>query len=223
MMGSGKTSVGRDLARLLHARFLDTDEWIAMRQGRSIPDLFREGEDAFRRIEREAVREVVQEAPAVIALGGGSLQDWDTATHLKEHGLLVFLDAPVELILDRLEGVSGRPMLDAQGAMKTGAAQDDEAQQGTEAEKTRSERRLRIQTLLDRRRPLYETAGLHIRVQPGQTIGQIATMILQGLDPSFRAAVTSAPGNSMLHWNGDEPAQGADAVAQSLNRTYERP
>ena len=75
-MGCGKSSTGRELAELLGAGFTDLDELVVRREGRSIPEIFREGEAAFRKAELEALRELLgrdSDGPEVIALGGGTL------------------------------------------------------------------------------------------------------------------------------------------------------
>ncbi len=72
-MGSGKSTVGRALARSLGVAYLDTDAEIERRSGRSIPEIFADGEPAFRTIERDTVLDVLATADGVVALGGGSV------------------------------------------------------------------------------------------------------------------------------------------------------
>ncbi|HEY8428919.1 MAG TPA: 3-dehydroquinate synthase [Sandaracinaceae bacterium] len=114
MMGSGKTSVGHALARRLGAPFIDLDAAVVARAGRSIPDIFaHEGEDAFRRMEAEEVARLVAErSPAVLALGGGTVTHRETRRALLECGLLVTLRAPADELARRLEGTTGRPLLE---------------------------------------------------------------------------------------------------------------
>lgn len=100
-MGSGKSSVGRGLARRLGWRFVDLDRRIERRQRQKIADIFRlQGEAAFRRMEDaelEAVLGELKQAPAVIALGGGTLTRDANARRLRRPDLAtVFLHAPVE-------------------------------------------------------------------------------------------------------------------------------
>ncbi len=101
-MGAGKTSVGRALAAKLGWAFVDLDPRIEARQGRTVAEIFREqGEAAFRRMEAEALRELLVElesAPrSVVALGGGAFVQAENARLLKEFAApVVFLDAPVE-------------------------------------------------------------------------------------------------------------------------------
>ena len=101
-MGAGKTSVGRVLAARLGWRFLDLDERIEQREGRTIAGLFREdGEAAFRRAESAALADLLRElptsAPTVIALGGGAPVPEENARRLRATGCpVVFLDASLE-------------------------------------------------------------------------------------------------------------------------------
>ena len=107
-MGAGKSSVGRALARQLGWPFVDLDERIQAREGRSIEEIFRQsGEAEFRRAEHGALRELllnVGSSPTVIALGGGAFVQAENAALLGEAGIpSVFLDAPVEELFRRCE------------------------------------------------------------------------------------------------------------------------
>jgi len=100
-MGAGKTSVGRILGRQLNWTFEDLDDRVEQREGRTVPEIFREsGEKEFRRAERDALRTVLEEirggAVKVVALGGGAFVQQDNADLLGAFGVpTVFLDAPV--------------------------------------------------------------------------------------------------------------------------------
>ena len=105
-MGAGKTVVGRALAERLGWRFLDLDDAIVEREGRSIAQIFRDdGETAFRQIETEVLSEVVRQlrgGPAVIAVGGGAFVQQRNATLLRRARVhVIFLDAPVEELMMR--------------------------------------------------------------------------------------------------------------------------
>lgn len=111
-MGTGKTEVGRRLARALGRPFVDVDRLIEARAGKSIPDIFTDaGEARFRELEREAVREAVTFADAVVATGGGALGDPESRRLLLSAGCLVRLDARPETIADRLGAADDRPLL----------------------------------------------------------------------------------------------------------------
>lgn len=111
-MGAGKSTVGRQLAEKLELEFLDLDDKIEENAGQSIAEIFDEsGESGFRTIERRAVLEVVREFEGVVALGGGSVQNQHMLDHLKLNGLLVFIETPIPVILDRISKDQNRPLL----------------------------------------------------------------------------------------------------------------
>jgi shikimate kinase len=113
LSGSGKSTVGLELAGLLDRAFVDTDELIASEAGTSIADIFdQQGEAAFRERERQAVRRALDRPPAVLATGGGAPLDTANRAALWDGNLVVWLDAPVEVLVARL-GTGGvvRPLL----------------------------------------------------------------------------------------------------------------
>ncbi len=111
-MGTGKTSVGRLVAEYLHFNFLDTDEMIQARTNRSINDIFaREGEAAFRALEREVVKELATRERTVISTGGGLPTNPDNLVSLKTHALVICLWSSPEKIWERVSHQSHRPLL----------------------------------------------------------------------------------------------------------------
>jgi len=113
MMGTGKTTVGRAVAKRLGRPFVDMDQVIEARAGRSIADIFTyEGEAAFRAIEADLCRELAGRGGLVIATGGGTLVDGDNRRTLASSGLVICLTADVETILRRLDGLADRPLLE---------------------------------------------------------------------------------------------------------------
>ncbi|MGQ0549420.1 MAG: 3-dehydroquinate synthase [Armatimonadota bacterium] len=112
LMGSGKSQVGSALARRLGWRFVDTDAEIVARDGRPISAIFREsGEAHFRAIEEEVVRDASRRAQTVIATGGGAILSSANRRRMKRAGPLVYLKAPIDILLDRLGEDAGRPLL----------------------------------------------------------------------------------------------------------------
>jgi shikimate kinase len=111
-MGTGKTSVGRLVAEQLNFEFLDTDELIQARTGRTIADIFsRDGEPAFREMERQTVTELSTRKQLVIATGGGLPTNPENMTKLKSHAFVVCLWSAPEKIWERVHHQSHRPLL----------------------------------------------------------------------------------------------------------------
>ena len=114
-MGSGKTTVGRIVADALLCPFLDLDELIVKKNGRSIPEIFEaEGEEGFRRLEKQALQKTVAkyaESTVVLALGGGTVTIPGAVELLQQKTLCIYLQAPLETLEARLEGQkAGRPL-----------------------------------------------------------------------------------------------------------------
>jgi len=111
-MGTGKSSVGRALAYHFRFEFVDTDELIVKRAGKPITDIFeKDGEPAFRQLEREVISELDQRSGLVISTGGGLGADPDLLAKLKEHALTVCLWASPETIFERVRQSNHRPLL----------------------------------------------------------------------------------------------------------------
>lgn len=111
-MGTGKSSVARLLADQLHYSFLDTDELIESRTGKSVAVIFAEdGEAAFRQLEREVVAELSSRNRCIISTGGGLGANESNLTSLKEHSLVVCLWASPDKIWERVRNQTHRPLL----------------------------------------------------------------------------------------------------------------
>ena len=143
-MASGKSTVGPKAASRLGQPFLDLDRLITAHEGRSIPTIFREdGEEYFRSLETEMLHRTTETDDPVVAVGGGALIDDDNRAFAEEHGLVVYLEVPVTTILDRVAGdATERPLL------------QDESGTPLSTEK----QRVRIEQMLEERRPFYEAA-----------------------------------------------------------------
>jgi shikimate kinase len=157
MMGSGKSTAGRHLARQLGYRFLDADSSVEQVAGRPIPEIFAsDGEAEFRRLEAAVLNQIASWHSLVVATGGGVVsqpQNWGQL----HQGVVIWLDAPEALLLQRLRAdPTPRPLMEA----------PDPA--------------ARLAELLEQRRPLYAQADLHIQ-QDGRPPDQVAAQILEAL------------------------------------------
>lgn len=112
LMGAGKSTVGRVLARKLNSRFVDSDHALEERCGVKIPTIFEmEGEAGFRKREAQIIEELTQEKGLILATGGGSVLLPENRRALSERGTVVYLHAnPIEL-WHRTKGGEGRPLL----------------------------------------------------------------------------------------------------------------
>jgi shikimate kinase/3-dehydroquinate synthase len=112
LMGSGKTTVGRALAKKLNKRFFDSDQEIEARTGASIPLIFEiEGEASFRQREADMIRDLTACEGIVLATGGGSILNPQSREYLKSRGLVIYLRAGVSSILQRTGHDKNRPLL----------------------------------------------------------------------------------------------------------------
>ena len=112
MMGSGKTTMGRLLARHLGKVFVDSDEEIIKRTGVTIPHIFDvEGEPGFRLREITALRNLVERDNMVLATGGGAVLDEQNRTMLQQNGIVIYLKASVHDLWQRTRHDRNRPLL----------------------------------------------------------------------------------------------------------------
>jgi shikimate kinase len=158
MMGAGKTTVGRELARRLGWPYLDSDAMVEKRTGRTVPEIFDErGEAAFRAEEAGALAEAVtSDGPVVVSVAGGAVLDPDNRRRLADGGTVVWLRAEVGTLAQRVGDGRGRPLLtpDPETAL----------------------RRLYLQ-----RRPLYEDVADIVVDVDHHSAGEVAEQILAGL------------------------------------------
>ena len=154
-MATGKTEVGRRLARSLGRPFVDTDGLVEASAGRTVPDIFAaEGEARFREMERAAVIQACGVPDAVIATGGGTLLDPENRRRLAAAGPIVCLSATPDEILRRVGDPVSRPLL-ANG------------RNGTLA---------RVRALLEERAPTYALAT-HAVDTSGLTVDQVVERV----------------------------------------------
>ena len=155
-MGAGKSVCGRLLARRLGRCFVETDDMIVAREGRSIPEIFREaGEDRFRQLEAETLDALALKSDDVIATGGGLPCREGRMERLRELGTVVWLDGDVRELCERARRVGNRPMLDGRSG--------DE-----------------IAELYRSRRPYYGRAHLTIDTT-GRSADQVVSLVLAAL------------------------------------------
>jgi shikimate kinase len=112
-MGSGKTTIGRQIAKALFRPFVDLDQLIEEEEGRTISRIFAErGEAAFREMERDYLRKAVAQTNAVISTGGGAPCFFDNMAFMNAQGLTVFFDLSPEELLNNLRNAgNGRPLI----------------------------------------------------------------------------------------------------------------
>lgn len=112
-MGAGKTTVGRRIAELKGMHFVDSDHEVEKRTGVDIAFIFdMEGEDGFRKREREVIAELSEEPNTVMATGGGAILDDDTRNLLSARGVVVYLETTLEQQVARTRKGSTRPLLE---------------------------------------------------------------------------------------------------------------
>ena len=142
-MGSGKTTHGKQIARMMGYDFLDMDQWITEKAGKSIPDIFRDhGESWFRKLETEAIREMDKLQKVVISTGGGLPCHGNNMEQLKASGLTIYLQLTPEALLSRLKvSKTERPLLEG---------------------KSEAEMFATIKQLLEEREPFYQDAHMII-------------------------------------------------------------
>lgn len=158
-MGTGKSAVGLELSRRLGVVFVEVDDLIAERAGRTIPEIFsEEGEAGFRRLESEVIAEVSRRRGVVISCGGGVVLHAENVDRLKTSSVVVLLTAPVEEILRR-------------------AARDGE----TRPLLATPEREARVRELLRFRQPLYLRAADYIVDTSGLEPEEVAEVIIDSV------------------------------------------
>lgn len=167
MMGAGKSTVGRLLARRCGFDFIDCDRELEARSGVSVATIFElEGEENFRRREAILIDELTQRARTVLATGGGAILSDENRRHLRERGLVIYLRASVDEILRRTQKDRARPLLQT------------------------ADRRGRIAQLLAEREALYEQIA-HVTVQSSSgNPNRLVAKLLQ--DEQVTAALAGA-------------------------------
>ena len=156
MMGSGKTTVGMEVAKRIGVEFVDTDVLITSLGGRSIPDIWSEdGEPAFRSMETAMIESAATAAEAVVGTGGGVVLSEANIEAMRNSGPVVWLNATPATLATRVGHLGGRPLL----------ADEEDPEQV-------------LASILEARRERYETAAHHVVVTDNRTVDDIATEVL---------------------------------------------
>ena len=158
LMGAGKTTVGKALAKLLKSyKFVDIDAEIEKKENKKIVDIFKEkSEKYFREIETEVIQEVVQKQNQIISIGGGAFEKKENRKLLMSNGIVFYLRAGVNELYERIKGDTLRPLLDC------------------------ADPRGRLQFLLNQREKNYKKAHFIINTE-NKTIDKIVTELIKGL------------------------------------------
>ena len=118
-MGTGKNAIGKRLAQELNLKFVDTDTIIEKKEETTISEIFeKRGEEYFRRVEKEVVKEITQEENQVISTGGGVVLDEENVAHLRKNGFIICLWASPEVIEERTREETHRPLLEGEDRKK---------------------------------------------------------------------------------------------------------
>ena len=167
MMGSGKSTVGEQLAKDLGYRFIDTDEVCEYMIEMPISDFFAQGkEKQFREVEHQTLMELAQYTRTIVSTGGGivaNVENWG----LLHHGIVVFLDTSTNDIYNRLkdnpEEVAKRPLLLTEDPLNT------------------------LNELRNKRLNMYQKADLSISISGDDSVEQVSTSVLNGIMEFIRS------------------------------------
>lgn len=158
-MGTGKTTVGRQLSRKLKMDFYDSDRVIEERTGADIPLIFeKEGEEGFRRRETAVIDELSQKSNIILATGGGAVLDAENRKHLVSRGTVFYLKSNLNTLLNRTSKDKNRPLLHADEPPK-----------------------VILKRLLEQRGPLYEETADYVITTANNSIHRVIQAIIKRL------------------------------------------
>ena len=159
LMGAGKSSVGTKLAELLGVQFRDSDIEIEKAADLTVPEIFeRYGEAYFRDGERKVIARLLGGKARVLATGGGAFMDRETRALIAERGVSVWLNANLDLLVNRTAGRTHRPLLN------------------------KGDPRATLAGLIETRYPIYAEADVHVESHPGQAHEQMVRRIIAALE-----------------------------------------
>ena len=147
LMGVGKTTVGRRLAKRLGRQFYDSDDEIESASGRTVSGYFKDyGETAFREGETRVITRLLEQERIVLATGGGAFINDTTRAILKDKALTIWLHGDFETIMERVMRNDDRPLLQVEDP------------------------RAKMQELMSARNPIYKQADIHVKIARGPHI-----------------------------------------------------
>lgn len=163
MMGAGKSTTGRSLAQQFGYGFVDTDDLITQLTGQTINDIFAQsGEAYFRDIESQVLAGVSAHTKLVVATGGGIVLAPKNWSYLR-HGLVVWLDLAPDQLWKRLQADQSRPLLQTSNPQTV------------------------LEDLLNKRRPLYRQADVHVLLKAEQSIAAVSQLVVQEVTKVIRS------------------------------------
>lgn len=162
MMGAGKSTIGRLVAKQTNYRFFDSDTVIERAAGQTVSEIFAQsGEAEFRQIESQVLGELASYPRSVIATGGGAVLDRKNWSYL-HHGVVIWLDVPINVLYTRLQGSTTRPLL-----------QTEDLQE-------------RLSTLYAERSPLYALADVRIPISAEEPPNRVTQRVLHAVSDALR-------------------------------------
>jgi len=154
MMGTGKSHFGRMLSQTLKLDYFDSDALVEEKAGCSIAEIFeRWGEDNFRSVEAKTIQEYMQKGPCVISTGGGAILNAESAEDIFLNAVSIWVDAPVDIILERVKKNKNRPLLACENPADV------------------------LQELMQVRKPIYERARYKIASGDGAAEKALDTLL----------------------------------------------
>lgn len=157
-MGAGKSAVGRQLAKILHLDFFDSDQEVEDRTGVDIPFIFeKEGEEGFRKRESKVIDELSARQGIVLATGGGAIVDPSSRSRLGARGYVIYLHTTVRQQLERTQRGRNRPLLEAEDPRQV------------------------LEALMEIRDPLYREIADMVIETDGRRVREVANEIREAL------------------------------------------
>jgi len=174
--GSGKSTIGPLLANSLGYEFLDIDQSIEKKAGKSINKIFAEhGEEWFRALEAETLQHVVNKRDMVISLGGGLLENDQSFALIEQSGTLVYLKSSIKTLAKRLASKSDRPLLKGEHGRKLSLEEIEQ----------------KITTIFAKRAPRYEMAKIVVETDI-KRIGSTVEELTRKIERHVRSAATTS-------------------------------